>query len=127
MPGEVCDGVPAWIEHVIVLRQHADQSRFSGRQEFAGRVAGIRFAANRCFADSLGASRFCEESDLYGRGTAFGVETLGFERVRALPGDQAGKTVGAGPVRLEFSILSLNPGLAQRCVAPDIWPTLFRA
>ena len=28
------------------------------------------------------------------------------------------------PVRLEFPILSLNPGLRQRCVAPDVWPTL---
>ena len=28
------------------------------------------------------------------------------------------------PVRLEFQILSLNPGLRQRCVAPDVWPTL---
>ena len=26
------------------------------------------------------------------------------------------------PVRLEFSILSLNPGLRQRCVAPGVWP-----
>ena len=25
------------------------------------------------------------------------------------------------PVRLEFPILSLNPGLRQRCVAPDVW------
>ena len=24
-------------------------------------------------------------------------------------------------VRLEFPILSLNPGLRQRCVAPDVW------
>ena len=24
----------------------------------------------------------------------------------------------------EFPILSLNPGLRQRCVAPDVWPTL---
>jgi hypothetical protein len=24
------------------------------------------------------------------------------------------------PERLEFGILSLNPGLAQRCVAPDV-------
>ena len=31
------------------------------------------------------------------------------------------------PVRLEFPILSLNPGLRQRCVAPDVWPTLSRA
>ena len=30
-------------------------------------------------------------------------------------------------VRLEFPILSLNPGLRQRCVAPDVWPTLSRA
>ena len=27
------------------------------------------------------------------------------------------------PVRLEFPILSLNPRLRQRCVAPDVWPT----
>ena len=27
-------------------------------------------------------------------------------------------------VRLEFPILSLHPGLRQRCVAPDVWPTL---
>ena len=26
-------------------------------------------------------------------------------------------------VRLEFPILSLNPGLRQRCVAPGVWPT----
>ena len=26
------------------------------------------------------------------------------------------------PVRLEFPILSLNPGLRQRCVAPGVWP-----
>ena len=25
-------------------------------------------------------------------------------------------------MRLEFSILSLNPGLRQRCVAPGVWP-----
>ena len=31
------------------------------------------------------------------------------------------------PVRLEFPILSLNPGLRQRCMAPDVWPTLSRA
>ena len=31
------------------------------------------------------------------------------------------------PVRLEFPIFSLNPGLRQRCVAPDVWPTLSRA
>ena len=31
------------------------------------------------------------------------------------------------PVRLEFPILSLHPGLRQRCVAPDVWPTLSRA
>ena len=30
-------------------------------------------------------------------------------------------------VRLEFPILSLNPGLRQRCVAPDVGPTLSRA
>ena len=30
-------------------------------------------------------------------------------------------------VRLEFQILSLPPGLRQRCVAPDVWPTLSRA
>ena len=30
-------------------------------------------------------------------------------------------------VRLEFPILSLNPRLRQRCVAPDVWPTLSRA
>ena len=30
-------------------------------------------------------------------------------------------------VRLEFPILSLNPGLRQRCMAPDVWPTLSRA
>ena len=27
------------------------------------------------------------------------------------------------PVRLEFPILSLNPGSRQRCVAPGVWPT----
>ena len=27
------------------------------------------------------------------------------------------------PVRLEFLILSLNPGLRHRCVAPGVWPT----
>ena len=27
-------------------------------------------------------------------------------------------------VRLEFPILSLNPGLRQRCVTPDVCPTL---
>ena len=27
-----------------------------------------------------------------------------------------------GPVRLEFPILSLNPGLRHRCVAPGVWP-----
>ena len=26
------------------------------------------------------------------------------------------------PVRLEFPILSLHPGLRQRCVAPGVWP-----
>ena len=26
------------------------------------------------------------------------------------------------PVRLEFPIFSLNPGLRQRCVAPGVWP-----
>ena len=31
------------------------------------------------------------------------------------------------PVRLEFPILSLHPGLRQRGVAPDVWPTLSRA
>ena len=38
--------------------------------------------------------------------------------------------MGRGPqtaVRLEFPILSLNPGLRQRCMAPDVWPTLSRA
>ena len=30
------------------------------------------------------------------------------------------------PVRLEFLILSLNPGLGQRCVAPSVWPTTTR-
>ena len=35
-----------------------------------------------------------------------------------------GRRVPARPVRLEFPILSLNPGLRQRCVAPDVWPTL---
>ena len=30
-------------------------------------------------------------------------------------------------VRLEFPILWLNPGLRQRGVAPDVWPTLSRA
>ena len=29
-------------------------------------------------------------------------------------------------VRLEFPILSLHPGLRQRCVAPDVGPTLSR-
>ena len=29
---------------------------------------------------------------------------------------------GARPVRLEFPILSLNPGLRHRCVAPGVWP-----
>ena len=31
------------------------------------------------------------------------------------------------PVRLEFPILSLNPRLRPRCVAPDVWPTRSRA
>ena len=31
------------------------------------------------------------------------------------------------PVRLEFPILSLHPGLRPRGVAPDVWPTLSRA
>ena len=31
------------------------------------------------------------------------------------------------PVRLEFPILSLHPGLRQPCVAPDVGPTLSRA
>ena len=31
------------------------------------------------------------------------------------------------PVRLEFPILSLNPRLRPRGVAPDVWPTLSRA
>ena len=26
-------------------------------------------------------------------------------------------------MRLEFPILSLNPGLRHRCVAPGVWPT----
>ena len=30
---------------------------------------------------------------------------------------------GLQPVRLEFPILSLNPGLRQRCMASDVWPT----
>ena len=30
-------------------------------------------------------------------------------------------------VRLEFPVLSLNPGLRQRCMVPDVWPTLSRA
>ena len=30
-------------------------------------------------------------------------------------------------VRLEFPILSLDPGLRPRCMAPDVWPTLSRA
>ena len=29
---------------------------------------------------------------------------------------------GSPAVRLEFSILSLNPGLRHRCVAPGVWP-----
>ena len=32
--------------------------------------------------------------------------------------------VSIDAVRLEFPILSLNPGLRQRGVAPDVWPTL---
>ena len=32
----------------------------------------------------------------------------------------------AGAVRLEFPILSLNPGLRPRCVAPGVWPTTTR-
>ena len=36
-------------------------------------------------------------------------------------------TEAPAPVRLEFPILSLNPGLRQRCMAPDVWPTLSRA
>ena len=31
------------------------------------------------------------------------------------------------PVRLEFPMLSLHPGLRPRGVAPDVWPTLSRA
>ena len=31
------------------------------------------------------------------------------------------KTDDAAPVRLEFAILSLHPGLRHRCVAPDVW------
>ena len=30
-------------------------------------------------------------------------------------------------VRLEFPILSLNPGLRRRCVAPGVWPTTLRS
>ena len=37
------------------------------------------------------------------------------------------ETGKVAPVRLEFRILLLNPGLRQRCVAPDVWPTLSRA
>ena len=37
------------------------------------------------------------------------------------------QSVYVHPVRLEFPILSLNPGLRQRCMAPDVWPTLSRA
>ena len=32
-------------------------------------------------------------------------------------------TAVEGPVRLEFPILSLHPGLRPRCVVPDVWPT----
>ena len=39
----------------------------------------------------------------------------------------AAVTRTAPPVRLEFPILSLNPRLRPRCVAPDVWPTLSRA
>ena len=49
--------------------------------------------------------------------TAFG----GTETLQAFPEERP------EPVRLEFPILSLNPGLRQRCMAPDVWPTLSRA
>ena len=32
-----------------------------------------------------------------------------------------GGSVPWDPVRLEFPILSLHPGLRHRCVAPDVW------
>ena len=50
-------------------------------------------------------------------GVAMGVAFL-------LPGsfiEHMAQLVGLDPVRLEFPILSLNPGLRQRCVAPDVW------
>ena len=43
-------------------------------------------------------------------------------RGRAHPAGAA-VTRTAPPVRLEFLILSLNPGLRHRCVAPGVWPT----
>ena len=39
----------------------------------------------------------------------------------------AAATRTAPPVRLEFPIFSLNPGLRPRGVAPDVGPTLSRA
>ena len=48
------------------------------------------------------------------------------ERSRRLPWKTVLQAHGEG-VRLEFPILSLHPGLRQRCVAPDVWPTLSRA
>ena len=41
--------------------------------------------------------------------------------------DESRKLPEFKPVRLEFPILSLHPGLRPRCVAPDVWPTLSRA
>ena len=45
------------------------------------------------------------------------------------PRDRCGDAPGGVPVgvHLEFPILSLHPRLRQRCVAPDVWPTLSRA
>ena len=53
---------------------------------------------------------------------ADGITTLTYEVTVNRAADPT--TPSGGPVRLEFPILSLNPGLRQRCVAPDVWPTL---
>ena len=42
-------------------------------------------------------------------------------RSRSIESEQVDSLLSAD-VRLEFSILSLNPGLRHRCVAPGVWP-----
>ena len=46
--------------------------------------------------------------------------TLNFSR-QGNSGDSTGTCTAFGLLRLEFPILSLHPGLRQRCVAPDVW------